>query len=148
MPGTGSRTASAGRCTPCRRRRPKVAAAIVAPVEPVLTIAPERPSATSRAARTTEASGFERTARNRVLLVGYPLRGRDHLDPLDPVQAQLLGRPEDPHPDPVGGGEPRPLGEDVEPLLRPEPIQGDGHAAPGGHHSWASEGAAGASATR
>jgi hypothetical protein len=62
LPGTGTRTASAGRCTPRSRRSPKVAAAIVAPVEPALTIAAELPSATSPAARTTEASLLARTA--------------------------------------------------------------------------------------
>ena len=62
LPGTGSCTARAGRCTPFSRRRPKVAAAIAAPVEPALTIASARPSATSAAARTTEASFLARTA--------------------------------------------------------------------------------------
>ena len=74
LPGTGSCTASAGRCTPLSRRRPKVAAAIVAPVEPWLTIAPELPSATSRAARTTEASFFSLTRLDRVLVVADPIR--------------------------------------------------------------------------
>jgi len=56
------RTASEGRCTPFSRRRPKVAAAIVAPVEPRLTIAAALPAATSAAARTIEDSLRSRTA--------------------------------------------------------------------------------------
>src|SRR4051794_28519749 len=61
-PGTSSRTASAGRRTPCIRRSANSAAVIVAPVGPALTSAAERPSATSAAARTTEAPGRDRTA--------------------------------------------------------------------------------------
>ena len=112
-----------------------MAAAIVAPVEPGLAIASERPSATSRAARTTDASAFERTAGHRILLVGDPLGGRNDLDPVDAIQAQLLGRAEHPNADPVGRREARALGKHVEALLRPEAIQGDGHAAPSGHYS-------------
>src|SRR6185295_4899721 len=61
-PGTRSCTASAGRRTPWRRRSANRAAVIAAPVEPALAIAWERPSATSRAARTTDAPGLDRTA--------------------------------------------------------------------------------------
>ncbi len=61
-PTVGSCTASDGRRTPLRRRRANRAAAIVAPVGPALTSAWERPSATSAAAMTIEASWRERTA--------------------------------------------------------------------------------------
>ena len=60
-------------------------------------------------------------------------RGRDHLDPLDAVEARAAGRAEDAHADPVGRGEPRALGEHVEALLGAEAVEGDGHAAPGRH---------------
>ena len=147
MPGTGSCTASAGRCTPCSRRSPKVAAAIVAPVEPGLTIASARPSATSRGGPHHRGLRLGADRGHRVLLVADPLRGRDDLDPVDAVEAQLAGRAEDANADPVGGGQPRALGEHVEALLGPEAVEGDGHAAPGGHYSSESEGVAGASAT-
>src|SRR5919108_1424813 len=49
-PGIGSRTASAGRNTPCRRLTESVAAASVGPVLPADTSASARPSPTARAA--------------------------------------------------------------------------------------------------
>src|SRR3954470_23020236 len=61
-PGTGTRTATAGRCTPRIRFRWKSPAASAAPVEPGVTNAPARPSFTARAACTIEESGFARTA--------------------------------------------------------------------------------------
>ncbi len=67
--------------------------------------------------------------------------------PSTPSSPKLAGRAKHPHPDPVCGSEPRPLGKRAESLLRPEAIEGNGHAPPGGHHSWESEGAAGASVT-
>ena len=124
----GIGTASAGRCTPLSRRRPKVAAAIVAPVEPRLTIAAALPSATSRAARTTEAS-LVADRLDGVVLVADPFGGRDHLDPVHPLQPERALRPEDPHPDPVGGGAAGALGQYVETLLRPETVEGDRHRA-------------------
>ena len=90
LPGTGSCTASAGRCTPLSRRRPKVAAAIVAPVEPRLTIASAR-----------ALGDIGGGAHDRGLLLrphrAAPGRPRcrstrsvgDHLDPVDPVEAEL-----------------------------------------------------------
>ena len=105
-----------------------MAAAIVAPVEPALTIAAERPSATSAAARTTEASFFARTAATGSSSLPIHSRGRHDLDPLDAVETELLGRPEDAQANPVSGREPRTLREHLKALLRPEAIQGDGDA--------------------
>ena len=69
---------------------------------------------------------------NRVLLVADRVRARHDLDPVDAVEAQLGRRAEDADPDPVGGGQPRALGEGVEALLGAEAVEGDGHAAPPG----------------
>ena len=77
--------------------------------------------------------GLRADRRHRILLVGDPLRGRHHLDPVDPVEAELALGTEDADADPVGGGEPRPLGEHVETLLSPVPVEGNGHAAPRRH---------------
>ena len=118
-----------------------MAAAIVAPVEPGLTIASARPSATSAAARTTEASFLARTAGTGSSSLPIHSRGRDDLDPVDAVEAELVGRAEDAQPDPVGGGQPRALGEHVEALLGAEAVEGDGHAAPG-RHRYSASGAA------
>jgi hypothetical protein len=60
--GTGICTASAGLWTPCARFSANRAAVIVAPVEPALTSELQPPAATAAAARTTDASGVERTA--------------------------------------------------------------------------------------
>ena len=49
-PGIGSRTATAGRCTPRIRFRWKSPAASAAPVDPEVTNPPARPSLTARAA--------------------------------------------------------------------------------------------------
>jgi hypothetical protein len=62
-PGTGTSTASAGRCTPRARFTWNSPAASAAPVEPPETSASARPSATARTAWTIEDSGVERTAR-------------------------------------------------------------------------------------
>ncbi len=62
-PGAGISTASAGRWTERIRFSANSAAVIVAPVEPGLASASERPAATSAAARTIDVSGRERTAR-------------------------------------------------------------------------------------
>ena len=126
LPGTGSCTASAGRCTPFSRRRPKVAAAIVAPVEPALTIASARALGDVAGGAHDRGLGLGADRGHRVLVVADPLRGRDHLDPVDAVEAELVRRAEDADADPVGGGEPRALGEHVEALLSAEPVEGDG----------------------
>ena len=55
--------------------------------------------------------------------------------PLDALKPERSGRAEDPHADAVGGGAARALGEYVEALLRPETIEGDGHAAAALRHS-------------
>ena len=142
MPGTGSRTASAGRCTPRRRRRPKVAAAIVAPVEPWLTIASALPSATSRAARTTEASFFARTAgTGSSSLPIHSVVGTTSI-PSTPASPSSSG-PEDAEPNPVRGGHPRALGQHLEALLGTEAIEGDGHAGRGIVYSVSGAGAVG-----
>ncbi len=135
MPGTGSWTASAGRCTPRRRRRPKVAAAIVAPVEPWLTSASARPSATSARGADDRGLGPRADRGHRIVLVADPLPAGDDLDALDAVEAELARRAEDAQLDAVGGGRAGALGERLESLLGAEPVEGDGRAARGGHHS-------------
>ena len=62
VPGTGIWTASAGLWTPWARFSANRAAVMVAPVDPALTSELHSPAATAAAARTTEASGVERTA--------------------------------------------------------------------------------------
>ena len=121
----GERTASAGRCTPFSRRRPKVAAAIVAPVEPRLTIAAALPL--GDVARGADDRGLFAVAHrlHGVVVVADPFGGRDHLDPVDPVEAERALRPEDPYADAVGGRAAGALGKNVETLLRPVTIQGD-----------------------
>ena len=48
--------------------------------------------------------------------------------PVDAVEAeQLVGRAEDAHADPVGGGGAGALGEHLEALLGAEAVEGDGH---------------------
>ena len=63
MPGTGTRIASAGRCTPRARLKVNSDAASAAPVEPPETSAPASPAATALTAWTIDASGVPRTAR-------------------------------------------------------------------------------------
>ena len=135
LPGTGSRTASAGRCTPFRRLRPKVAAAIVAPVEPWLTSASALPLGDVAGGAHDRGLGPGAHRGHRVLLVADRLLGRHHLDPLGPVEAELPGRAEDADPDPVGGGGASALGQSLEALLGAEPVEGDGGAVPGRHYS-------------
>ncbi len=72
----------------------------------------------------------------------------DHLHPVDALEAEAARRSEDPHPDAVGGGKPRALGERLEALLSAVAVEGNGDAAPGGHGYSESEPVAGASATR
>src|SRR4051812_45377137 len=62
-PGTGTRIASAGRCTPRARLNVNSDAASAAPVEPPETSASASPAATAATARTIEESGLPRTAR-------------------------------------------------------------------------------------
>ncbi len=129
------------------RRRPKVAAAIVAPVEPQLTIASAASSATSRAASTTEASGLARTAGTGSSSLPIHSAVATTSTPSTPSRPSSAGGPEDADADPVGGGEARALGEHVETLLSAVPVEGNGDAAPRRHGYWESEGVAGVSAT-
>ena len=85
---------------------------------------------------------------NRILRVGDPLGGGDHLNAIGAVKPQLVRRAEDTDADPVRSRHARALGKHVEPLLRPVPVKGNGHAAPLGHRYSESEGVAGVSATR
>ncbi len=148
MPGTGSRTASAGRCTPWSRRRPKVAAAIVGA---------GRAGADHRVggvlgdvAGGAHDRGLPLGAhrRHRVLVVADPLAGRHHLDSVDPVEVEAAAGTEDTDANAAFGGAPGALGEHLEALLGPVPVEGHGDAAAPRRHGYSeSEEAAGVSAT-
>ena len=101
-PGTGTGIASAGRWMPGARLMLNSAAASAGPVEPPLTKASASPAATARVARTIDASGFERLARDGVGRLGDRDGGVDDLDPLGDL-AELLGGPEEHDPDPLLG---------------------------------------------
>ena len=103
-PGAGSWTASAGRWTPRIRFRANSAAAIVAPVEPGLASASERPSATSAAAqhdRRARAARGRRAPGSSSLPIASV--GLDQLDAVErPERLELARTAEDPNRDPVG----------------------------------------------
>ena len=121
--GTGICAASAGRWTPLIRFIANSAAVIVAPVEPALTSAPERPSATSAAARTTEASGVERTAATGSASLPIHSSVGDQLDAVG-RRAGDAG-PKTPDRDPVGGGDPRALEDDLGAAVGPVRVERD-----------------------
>ncbi len=86
------------------RRSANRAAVIVAPVDPALAIAWERPSATSRAARTTEARGLERTAATgSSALVISSTAGTSSAPSIPSMAARVAGIAEHTQPDPIGG---------------------------------------------
>ena len=106
-----------------------------------------RPRRRRAAARTTEASCLARTAgTGSSSLPIHSAVGTTSI-PSTPSSPSSRRRPEDAHADPVGGGQPRALGEHVEALLGPEAVEGDGHAAPRRHGYSESVAVAGGSAT-
>ena len=143
LPGTGSWTASAGRCTPLqaaqaegrgghrrpgragadhrRRRRPRRRRRRRAPPRPPAWRAPRAPGPPR--CRSTPRSGRPRSPRRR--------RGRAR-----------SGGPKTRTPIPSAAASAGALGEHLEALLGPEAVEGDGHAAPGRHYSSASGAAA------
>ena len=128
--GPGAATASAGRWTPFSRRSPKVAAAIVAPVEPGLAIASERPSATSAAARTIEASFLARTAgTGSSSLAIHSAVGTTSIavDAVEPELASAGPKTRTRIPSAAAGA--APSASDAEALLGPEAVEGHGHGA-------------------
>ena len=90
------------------RRSANSAAVIVAPVGPALTSASELPSATSAAARTTEACERERTAATGSSALVISSEAAIELDAVDLTGvAQRFEVAEDPQPDAVGGSRAR-----------------------------------------
>ena len=112
-----------------------MAAAIVAPVEPRLTIAAALPVGDVGGGAHDRGLLALAHRLHGVVVVADPFGGRDHLDPVDPVEAERALRPEDPHPDAVGGRAAGALGEYVETLLRPVTVEGDRHRA-ALRHGW------------
>ena len=111
------------------RRSANRAAVIVAPVEPALTSACERPSATSAAARTTDAPGVAAHRGDRVVVVGDLVRCLEHLDAVHaPQRRQLLRVPEHAHADPVGRRGAGAGDDHLTAPVDPAAVQGDGCA--------------------
>ncbi len=124
---------------------PKVAAAIVAPVEPQTD---ERVGATlGHLTGGADNRGFllRPHRRYRVLVVADELGGVDDLDLLDVVEPERAPRSEDADTNPVGGGQAGALCEHVKALLSAVAVEGHGHRAVLRHDYscvWGAEGSA------